>query len=162
MSEPQAGFGIPLSENPIVFGYRHGDGQPENFSMTSGEQAEMQRAACSDAAMLREVPKAEWELNGFEIVSYEGQGGSKVKSLVRAFDKTAQLLAEQKAREDSIEDAAPETQFSMEEKLASQQEQISELLEIVKAQNSEATKGKQATEAKLAADTAKAKEHAKK
>ena len=153
---PQAGFGIPLSEGPIVFGYRHGEGQPENFMMLNGEQAQTQRAACSDASMLREVPESDWELNGFEKDIYKGESGD-VKVLVHKFDKTAQLLEEQAKHDTAAADIDKGTQANLEEQLKLQQAQIADLMELVKNKDSDKLQGEAAAAKKLKQDTAQAK-----
>lgn len=119
-------FDIPLSENPVVFGYRTSQGAEENIQVLTGEHAQLQASSAGEASGIRIIPKDEWELHGYEIREYEGQ-----RVLHNIFDYTEVKLKQRKSREQAISEAQPDTVGQLREQIAQQQEQMNRLMNLV-------------------------------
>jgi uncharacterized coiled-coil protein SlyX len=119
-------FDIPLSENPVVFGYRTAQDSEENIQVLTGEFAAFQASAAGDASGIRVIPKDEWELYGYEVREFEGQ-----RVLHNVFDYTEAKLKQRKKREQTIAEANPDTVGQLKEQIARQQEQMNRLMNLV-------------------------------
>ncbi len=94
---------IPLSENPVVFGYRTSQGAEENIQVLTGDFAAFQASAAGESSGIRVIPQDEWELHGYEVREFEGQ-----QVLHNIFDYTEVKLKQRKQREQKLSEAAPD------------------------------------------------------
>lgn len=97
-------FSIPMSENPIVFGYKHGDNEVENFEVLSGDFAQFQKNHADDASGIRVVKREDWKSVGYEIQKVDG-----VEVVTQIFDRTKKTILDQKLARKEVKEAPPST-----------------------------------------------------
>lgn len=139
MPAPVPQFSVAMRDNPMLFGFRHGENEPENFSLLTGELADFQSANCNQFSLLRVVPREEWEQCGFFVEEHEvTRDGLKTKEKVvlEKANKTAKVLEDRKRASQKVVDIK-EVEASAMEKRQSELEEKIRRLEALLEKNSE-------------------------
>lgn len=130
MPIPVPQFSVAMRDNPVLFGFRHGENEPENFSILMGEVAAFQAYNCNQFSLLRVVPREEWEQCGFFVEEHEIiRDGLKTKEKVvlEKANKTAKVIEDRKRASQKVIDIKEAEATEMEKRLAETEDKLRRL-----------------------------------